>query len=392
MKKLILSFLFLCAQLSLSAQFLKKLSDKAGAAVEKTIDKGLGNGENAGGSSKRTAKAPAAGEAMPSAVTRPSASPQGGSSSTDGTWSAADYGTQPFKLEPGETIVRGEFSLKVSNTGQKINLITSHNGKYFFYENGTRTGPFDRPPLSKLGVFGFNSFSASTRQSNPSKFIEGTGNVRQLVLNGKKYGPFSTILAFYLSPDQERFYALAEKRTGESSDFFLLSHSGTTKLPGYAPTLLVSNNFEHAAAVGSQTQLKARTEQDRYRYAENDDTFVFTSTGAKLGPLKDWNRSKNWISNNGMLIQLKEGSRKQIYINGEPGPSFQRNLENLNALFLSKSGKSGAYYDYGSLYFSDGTHLAYSVLSPAAGTENGKDYLFWLSVKDNNLYVCRKEI
>ena len=115
MKTSILLFLFLLSQLSLSAQLLKKLSDKAGAAAEKAMDRGLSGNADKGSKSEQAPakKSPNAGPAA--AAAKASAVP---SSKSDGTWSPSDYGQTAFELLPGEIIAKGEFSLKVTNTGR----------------------------------------------------------------------------------------------------------------------------------------------------------------------------------------------------------------------------------------------------------------------------------
>jgi|GEM_PF-3510526 len=387
--KKILPLLLLFWSLSghLSAQLLRKLKDKAGAAVESTVDKGLSKKEPGQAEQANKGKSVSSSSSSP-ALAGPAA--KAAASANDGTWEAAKYGQVAIQLREDETIMKGEFNLRVTNSGKKISLITIQDNQYYFYENNQRSGPFDEPPYQKLGVTLYPG--KKSKQTNPTLYIEGTGAEKHLLINKKQYGSFSNVLAFYLSPDQQRFYAITDKKTNDRTEFALVSHKGLIKLPGYAPTLLVSDNDEYAAAAGSRSQLNAKTEEERYAYSENDEVTVFMADGTKVEGIKNWNTAKNWIGNTGALFQLNGDNKKQVWVNGKPGPGFPKVINNTQSLFLNKNATSGVYYDYGSLYFTDGTRLMYSVLSPASGSENGKDHLFWLAVNEGKLYVCKKEL
>ncbi|RYY33863.1 MAG: hypothetical protein EOP46_15230, partial [Sphingobacteriaceae bacterium] len=211
------------------AQFLNKLKKKAERAVTKAVT----------------------GDSAPAATNEDNASdggdnPDSAPSTTVPTSAAIEkYGKQLFALEAKERLVYGEVSLSLKTDGAHVKTVTNKDRQYYLYDNGTRQGPFAKPPVHLLDDWK-RSYDAHSRNEDFEE-VSGTSYVSagNFEVDGKNYGKVTTIGSMIHNKKTKKFYALIIKMEANNKiTTYLYTEKGTRKLPAMAGTLIVSDNGE----------------------------------------------------------------------------------------------------------------------------------------------------
>jgi len=353
-----------------NAQFLNKLKQKAQNALNKAVQ-----GQSANNTTQ-SAETGSSGTATASSADGPKFNP-------------SEYGHQVFELQPDEHIVYGEHSLRIVNNQTVVKVITRAGGKFYLYENDKRSGPYNTPPVDKLDSWANSTeiHSAHGKRTDWQPYV-----VRGvLTVDGKDYGQWMSISAFYHNKEKKKFYAVAFKVEGLSPAYYFITEKGTKKIPFAAPELLISDNDEHAGIMIYATQYNAKTDEDRIKYVQNDDFYIVKPDGSAIGPLAAVQASRSYLDNYGNYIEISY-SRKAVYMNGKQVYTFAQDSNGNGRFFPSAKGETGAWFERGSLFFTDGTQINHYVLQPAVSVENGKDIINWLTIQDGKVYACKKAL
>ncbi|RVT97271.1 hypothetical protein EOD41_19090 [Mucilaginibacter limnophilus] len=361
------------------AQFLNKLKKKAERAVTKAVV-----GSSSSDNNENPDNASEGGDV------------QGNSPSSTVPASAAieKYGKQLFTLQDKEYLVYGEVSLSLKTDGAHVKTVTHKDRDYYLYDNGTRQGPFNKPPVHLLDDWN-RSYDAHS-QNEDFEEVSGTSYVSAGVfeVDGKSYGKVTTVGTMRHNKKAKKFYALVIKMEPNTNKIttFLYTEKGTRKLPGMATTLIISDNGQTGGVIIPATQYNAKTDQDAYNFVLNDDVYIALADGTTLGPYKYVEASDSYLDNHGNYVQIATSTKNAIYVNGKPVITFtDKDVESYGAFLTNTKGTSGAWFDRGTLYFSDGTKIKNAV-QPVTAVEGGKDVIYWVAIHKSNVYLCKKEI
>ncbi|RFZ92421.1 hypothetical protein D0C36_13415 [Mucilaginibacter conchicola] len=364
----ILCAILLLAAQSSHAQFFNKLKQKAQQAVSGAVSGSQSNQQTSSNNNDDS--------------NAPSSSPTG--------FDASKYGKPAFALEQGERVVYGEATLSIVNNQAVVKVVTSKDRQYYLYEGGVRKGPFNTPPVDKLDSWKAGNgyyFDRDSKETDWQPYVVKG----QLMVDGKSYGAMTTMTKFYHNKAKRKFYGIGMQVGMQGYNTYLVSDKGNRKLSFPTDQLIISDNDELGGVMINATQYNAKTTEDAYKIVTNDDFYVLLTNGKTLGPFAAVQADRTILDNNGNLIQVSTG-RKAVFLNGKQTISFGNNMNGDGKAFVSSTGKSGAWFERGSLFFSDGTQVIDYAIQPAISTENGKEILNWLSIQNKQVYVCKKDL
>lgn len=369
MKKFIsLTLLALLGVQVSQAQFLNKLKKKAEAVINKSTEH----------------------ESEETSTEEPATDNRSRKSGSDHVSSSkgVKYGTSLFTLSAGERICYNEQSLKIVSNQAVIKVITKLNKEFYLYVNGEKSGPFKTAPVDQLEGWPFRNINSA----NEKKSTDWQPYLRSgvLTVDGKNIGSFMSVMAFYHNKEKKKFYGIAMNMEKNSVGTYFISNKGKRKLPMTGGELVVSENDEIGAVKVSKTQFLAKTQEEQSKYVANDDFYLLYPDGTNKGPFLDVQARKSYLDEQGDFIEFSS-SRNAIYINGEEALKLESGLNSEGKLFKSADAKSMAWFERGNLFFSGG-ETAELAIQPALSLENGKAVLNWITIKNNEVYACRKEL
>jgi hypothetical protein len=372
----ILSAVLLLAVQSSQAQLFNKLKQKAQSAVNTA----------ASGNPSADTTSNKSGNKTPTATRSRSANSYG---TNTNSYDAAKYGTVAFTLLDGEYIVYGEQTLSIVNNRKTVKVVTKQNKQFYIYINGVRKGPYATPPVDQLDNWhkGYQYNIHDDKKTDWQPYIvKGV-----LVVDGKSYGNYMSLSKFYHNKAKKKFYGLAVKLDKVAAAMFLVSDKGAKKVPLITDQLVTSDNDEIGGVIINAAQYNAKTPKEQYNVVTNDDFYVVLSNGSTKGPYPAVQPRYSWLDNYGNFIQ-SSSTRNAVFVNGKQLISFTERYSGDGKLFTTANGQSGAWFERGSLFFSDGTNIIDYALQPATSVENGKEVLNWLSIQNKQVYVCKKEL
>jgi len=350
------------------AQFLNKLKKKAEAVINK--------------STEQESEETNSDEPAPDQRSRKSGAEQAPASK------GLKYCSPLFTLSSGERICYSEQSLKIVSNQAVIKVITKLNKEFYLYVNGEKSGPFKTAPVDQLEGWPFKNLSSSNdkKKTDPQPYLRSG----VLTVDGKNIGNYMSIIAFYHNKEKKKFYGIAMNMEKNSVGTYFISNKGKRKLPMTGGELIISENDEIGAVKVSKTQFLAKTPEDQAKYVANDDYYLLYPDGTNKGPFPDVQARKSYLDEQGNFIELSS-SRNTVYINGQEVLKLESGLNSEGKLFKSANATSAAWFERGNLFFTDG-ETAELALQPALSLEDGKTILNWITIKNNEVYACRKEL
>ena len=371
MKRIILSLVIMgcIAAPTAHAQLLKKLKDKANSVLEKKTDtdpketekpvSGNNNSNNNSGSS--TVKAPPNASECTLAVT----------------------------LDAGEVLMYDETKVYLTDgktVGWKI--VTQKDKKFYLIDNGTRTGPFDEPPLNSISPNAKHSNDLEGSDVTAKKYTKLENGKPTIQFNGKTYGPYFMIMEMVVSEDKKHFFATAIEGTNIAAGGVLVSENAKQKLPGMASKLKVSYNFKYAMCMAMDI-------------SNGGNAYFITNTGKKTGPydmMAAMQMADGWLDENGNIITIPQQSPTELLVNGVSVAKFDIEIDK-DKLIMSPDPAKSVVFDDGVVYKGDGTKVkADHVLYPHFVTLNNVINICWFQLYKNpqtnnkEIYVCKKPL
>lgn len=366
---LLCTALLLVAAQSSNAQFFDKLKKKAQSALNKAVD-GKDN--------------------QPDSTVRGQGNNGASFPGDKSKYDASKYGAPVFEMQADERVVYGEHTLNIVNNQTVVKVVTHIKNQYFLYENDKRSGPFAKPPVDKLD--NWRSRSEYSDDGNDKK-TEWQSYVSRgvLTVDGKSYGEVMSLASFYHNKARKKFYAVTMKLDKFKPSYYLVTEKGSRQLPFVSSELHVSDNDELAGVMVTATQFEAKTDEERMKFVVNDDIYILLSNGKNIGPLKNVQADKGYLDNFGNFVQVSR-SRKAVFVNGKQVFTFPDDSFGEGRFYMGANGQSGAWFERGSLFFSDGTTITNYALQPAASVDGGKQVLNWLSIQNSKVYLCKKDL
>jgi hypothetical protein len=297
-------------------------------------------------------------------------------------------------LGPGETIASGENCFLLDKNPDVISFVTvtgsGSSKEYYCYGNdGKKTGPVKKPDESYWAGCNDNVIDNCIPNENPKtgeveKYVDfGTGTVS---FQGKKFGPYGQVLMFYLSQDEQSFYAVA--LSAEMKIFFFDKTGRKVELINLPEEIIISPDGSKALAKinGSINPFDPEAMQkmmDNPEEMNNPKINLFGIDGKKYGPYTPDEFSDAWYAPSGQLV---------VYSNHEvslDGKVLFRSDDNISPcdIWLSKSGTVYAWADYENIHFSDGLKF---VAPLAIKYIDGQ--LKWISLEEGKHVVLYKKV
>lgn len=339
-------------------------------------------------------------------------------------------------LQNGETPMYSESCIPMSFSDGVLKLVTRANGQYYYYENGTRKGPFKDTKtiaVSNCNNTGKTGCTAVRNESNQmDKFIGYGDDGRYIVTyNGRKYNEFAQVAHIAIAENQK--IAVLGKNDAEKL-LFLTPEGKVIPVEGDPDKVIISPKGTFAIAVvkGTKTRTSADDEtmmnnmmlmaaefqsadfasmspqemeaftkklQKKYGIEDNSqpqktDYYLYTSTGIKSGP---FTLDGSTYDNPSFNISGGENwyfvDDNKLYINGVLVKTFEYSSPSTCNVWISADGKRwAAFPGYENLIFSDGQTFP-APLNIEVNTESGKQYLTWLTLnKQNQIILYRKAL
>lgn len=299
-------------------------------------------------------------------------------------------------LQSGEYIANGEDCFFLDRDPEKISFVTytgSGNSKQFYYygNDGKKTGPVKSPDPSFWADRNNENIEDCIANKEPKQgameqYIDfSTGSVK---FKGKTFGPYGQLTTFFLSDDEQNFYATA--LSADMKIFFFDNRDRKVELITIPDEVLISPDGSKAFAVvkGSFNPFDPKSMEYMMSHPEelnNPPVNLVGIDGKTYGPFTSGDFSDAWFLPSGQLVIY---NNKQISLDGTVLFESQEYISKCD-LWISRNGKDYAWADYEHLTFSDGTKYQAPLAIKYVET-NGKGYLKWLSLEDQTRLVFYK--
>lgn len=291
-------------------------------------------------------------------------------------------------LGPGEVLASGENCLLLSTNPESVSFVTvtgsgSAKQYYCYGKDGGKAGPVAKPDESYWSAcqdINLEDCIANHEPyvPNPEEYIDyGTMTLK---FQGKSYGPYGQIIMFYLSDNEQNFFAVALSQ--EMKIFFFDKNDRKIELSGMPDQIIISPDGQKAYALvkGSINPFDPESMQKMMANPEemnNPKINLIGLDGSKFGPYTNDSFTDAWFISSGKLV---------IYNNSEislDGRVLFRSEEHVSKcdLWISSNGKDYAWADYEYLHFSDGSKYT-APLAIKYAEASGHGSLKWISLEE----------
>lgn len=321
-------------------------------------------------------------------------------SAVEEKFESKDFGHVKYKLDEGEKLLLGEECVFFNGSFEQFQFITAKGGKFYFHNHDRVSGPFDKPPMDSLKdcMEKQPNPNQKDQKNNPALAKYQTVNTNSTIpfgikIGNKSYGPYNMIVNFYVSQDESRFYAIVMMiaANGNDMDYYLVSNKNKVKLPGLAASWLISPDGSVCAVPMTQSQMNGKSEPTM---DPSEPVTLIYDDGHKKGPFADFYAHQySMLTNGGAYVEWKHTEPKSIFVDGKPTLKFSKDINSFNSVILNDNATAGVFFEYGDLYFSDGTTIEREAIRPHLVKENGKTFVRWMALdNEGNIYECKKEI
>jgi hypothetical protein len=300
-------------------------------------------------------------------------------------------------LGPGETIANGENCFLLDKNPEAISFVTvvgsgSSKEYYCYGKDGKKTGPVKQPDVSywaECQDINLEDCIANheSRVDNLEQYIDyGTGSVK---FEGKTYDPFGQIIMFYLSDNEQNFYAVA--LSTEMKILFFDKNNRKVELITMPDEIIISPDGTRAFASvkGSINPFDPEAVQKMMNNPEemnNPRINLIGIDGSKYGPYASGDYSDAWFISSGKLVIY---ANKEISLDGQVLFKSEDYISKCD-MWISNNGKDYAWANYENILFSDGSKYTAPLVIKYTETA-GKGYLKWVALEDGkNLMFYKK--
>lgn len=297
-------------------------------------------------------------------------------------------------LGPGETIASGESYFMLDKNPESVSFVTAvgsgSSKEYYCYgKDGKKTGPVKQPDPSYWAE-GKDIKTDDCIPNNdpktgdPAKYVDWTtGSVS---FQGKQYGPYGQVLMFYLSDDEQSFYAVG--LTGDMKIYFFDKTGRKIELTNLPEEVIISPDGSRAYAkikgtINPFDPDAAQKMMDHPEEMNNPPVSLIGIDGKNFGPYTTDSFSDAWFAPAGQLIVY---NAHEVSVEGKKLFKSDDYISPCD-IWISQSGASYAWADYEFLHFSDGSKYT----APIAIT-NVDGQLKWLSLENGKELVLYKKV
>lgn len=303
-------------------------------------------------------------------------------------------------FDEGETFVYGESCFTLTADKTTSYFITKKDGKFYVYDNGKRSGPFDKlsddmlkacnSPINPLCAT-FNPTDCQ-KEDIYNKYIVSGDNSMVIKVKDKSYGPYLAIMQFAITCDESRFAALVMK----ADQTVHLIHSGGKDVPidGLPQWLLLSADGNQALAAYGKNIDPSKIDMNNFNIAEFTAFHVIDLDGVISGPYDpDQTPSGNfWF--------CKTGGPHWYLIKGDQllrdGKAYRKEISGYATcdLWINEDGRHIALVDYGQDTVTETNELwlikyPLEIMTYQAG---GKTWIKWISLENGKSLVAYKKV
>ena len=291
-------------------------------------------------------------------------------------------------LGPGESMANGEDCLMLDKNPESFSFVTvvgsgSSKQYYCYGKDGSKTGPVKQPdPSYWAGREEVNAedciANKEPKQGDLQQYIDwGSGSVK---FQGKTFGPYGQVMMFYLSEDEQNFYAVA--LSAEMKVIFFDKNNHKIELVTLPEQVLISPDGTKAYALvkGTINPFEPDAVQKMMDHPEetnNPKIHLFGIDGTKLGPYTSGDFNDAWFVSSGKLVIY---NNREISLDGKILFKSDDYISKCD-IWISNNGKDYAWANYENLIFSDGTKYVAPLVINYVETA-GKGYLKWLSLEN----------
>jgi hypothetical protein len=201
---------------------------------------------------------------------------------------------------------------------------------------------------------------------------------RTIQFNGKKYGPYSQLSQFYLSPDSKNFYAVTleiDQAMNYTYKVITAASAAVILIPGMMPPMSCiasSDNSEFAAVTADN--------EGKYR--------LLTSKGKSIDISDIGNFQGAWYSpTGGHLLMFAKNS---LSYDGQVIKTFETNTSvDPCSLYVGADGKGVTFVKDNIISFADGDRFEYP-LKIALVNSGGKMFFKWLALESQEVVIYQK--
>jgi hypothetical protein len=300
-------------------------------------------------------------------------------------------------LGPGETLANGESCFLLDKNPEAISFVTvvgsgSSKEYYCYGKDGKKTGPVKQPDVSywaECQDINLEDCIANHESlvANPEQYIDyGTGSVN---FQGKTYGPFGQMIMFYLSDNEQNFFAVA--LSTEIKIFFIDKNNRKVELNGMPDEIIISPDGTKAFATvkGSINPFEPDAAQKMMNNPEelnNPKINLIGIDGSKYGPYTAGDYSDAWFISSGKLVIY---ANEEISLDGKMLFKSEDFISKCD-IWISNNGKDYAWANYENIMFSDGSKYTAPLVIKYVET-GGKGFLTWVALEDaKNLVFYKK--
>jgi hypothetical protein len=201
---------------------------------------------------------------------------------------------------------------------------------------------------------------------------------RTVQFNGKKYGPYSQLSQFYLTPDAKNFYAVTldiDQAMHYTYRVISSASAATITIQGMTPPMSCA-----AAADNSEFAVVTINDQGKYH--------ILTSQGKTIEIPDAGNFRDVWYSSVGNHLMILSGNN--LSYDGQVIKTFDNSysIEPCN-LYVASDGKGVTSIKDNVISFADGDRFEYP-LKIALVNGGGKMYFKWLALENQEVVIYQK--
>lgn len=289
----------------------------------------------------------------------------------------------------------GKYKLMYSELSMLFNaegamLLSERNSKnYYIVKDGVTEGPV-RAEDPRLAGFNIpdNSGNPDNRPASEKEvkdlwannpFISKSGEKYLIKFNGKSYGPYGEIREFKVSSMKDKFAAIiVESVPISEAEIKQFEEAGKN----------AKTDQEKMDIAMKYSQLMQKKMQQGGGPMSTMPKFVTNIEGAAFDPLRSMGGTLNTdIKYNDILIKsydkISDLSNKVLF-------TLNQDAQRSQNCYVNSSNSKYAWYNYGTLTFSDGTVIA-ELVNPRLIKTNGQVYIAYMyySPKRNSIMQCK---
>jgi hypothetical protein len=308
-----------------------------------------------------------------------------------------------YTLQTGEFLQYGENCFSLSADKSDIFFVIKNDGKFYTIHNGVKNGPYNEMSEDKLKGCGSGPNALCARLNmdecntdvDVQKYV-ATDQVgkTQIKFGGKVYGPFMTVIQFYLTCNGNGFLAVI--MTDEMKYRIVTSEGKNMELPGMLEWVKLSADGKQGLIGFGMTIDPAKIDMSKINMDDFNKFSITDLNGTALGTF-DRNQihaDDFWFCKSGGNHWFMDKNSGEIYRDGQPLKNLPPNYSDCD-LWFSEDGKQIAVVDYGQGELVESTSI-WKIKSPLQLTtyqKNGKTWIKWISLEnDKELVVYNRAL